>query len=113
MDRLCRSGATLLFGAGLGAAASRLLSVTGRKEEEERASLLNWVPVIPVPTVQASDLTVSVCAAHRITQKSVERGRDVVTSTPVKTWHWVVPQVTRCGAVQQILCLLIGSSSTV
>lgn len=58
-----RTGATLVFGAGLGAAASRLLSAGGRREEEGGAGLMSRVPVIPVPgvpTVQASELQVSV-----------------------------------------------------
>ncbi|XP_045890904.1 endonuclease G, mitochondrial [Micropterus dolomieu] len=60
MRRLCRTGATLLFGAGIGASASRLLSSRGGEEEEEdRPALLSRVPVIPVPRVQASELTVT------------------------------------------------------
>ncbi|CAI5682521.1 unnamed protein product [Oreochromis niloticus] len=56
-----RTGATLVLGAGLGAAASRLLSAGGRREEGG-AGLMSRVPVIPVPevpTVQASELQVS------------------------------------------------------
>lgn len=50
-----------MFGTGLGAAVSRLLSARGGEEEEEDgAGLLSRVPVVPVPTVQASELTVSV-----------------------------------------------------
>ncbi|TNN25365.1 Endonuclease G, mitochondrial [Liparis tanakae] len=63
MKRWLRTGATLLFGAGIGASVSRLLSVRGRAEEEETpgtlSGLLNRVPVVPVPSVQASELTVS------------------------------------------------------
>ncbi|XP_056275134.1 endonuclease G, mitochondrial [Pseudoliparis swirei] len=63
MTRWLRTGATLLFGAGIGASVSRLLSVRGRAEEEETpgtlSGLLNRVPVVPVPRVQASELTVS------------------------------------------------------
>ncbi|XP_070760751.1 endonuclease G, mitochondrial-like isoform X2 [Enoplosus armatus] len=59
MRRLCRTGATLLCGAGIGASVSRLLSVRGGEEEEERPNLLSRIPVIPVPRVQASELTVS------------------------------------------------------
>ncbi|XP_068457809.1 endonuclease G, mitochondrial isoform X1 [Clinocottus analis] len=60
MTRWFRTGATLLFGAGIGASVSRLPSVRGGAEEEERAgTLLSSVPVLPVPTVQASELTVS------------------------------------------------------
>ncbi|KAM4578656.1 endonuclease G, mitochondrial [Fundulus diaphanus] len=62
MELLGRTGATLLFGAGLGAAVSRLLNCRGRTEEEQTAGLLGWVPVLPVPeplTVRASELTVS------------------------------------------------------
>uniref|UniRef100_A0A146P4M6 Endonuclease n=2 Tax=Fundulus heteroclitus TaxID=8078 RepID=A0A146P4M6_FUNHE len=62
MELLGRTGATLLLGAGLGAAVSRLLSCKSRTEEEQTAGLLGWVPVLPVPeplTVRASELTVS------------------------------------------------------
>lgn len=57
MKRFCRTGATLLFGAGLGASVSRLLSFHGDQDEEHQAGLLSRVPVVPV--VQASELTVS------------------------------------------------------
>lgn len=57
MKRLFLSGTTLLVGAGLGAAGSRLLSVKGGLEEDGGAGLLSRVPVVPV--VQASELTVS------------------------------------------------------
>lgn len=61
MKRSLRTGVTLLFGAGLGASVSRLLSVRGGQEDEERADLLSRVPVVPVvPVVQASELTVRV-----------------------------------------------------
>ncbi|GAA6233073.1 endonuclease G, mitochondrial [Lates japonicus] len=59
MRRWYRTGATLVFGAGLGAAVSRLLSARGAEEEEDGAGLFSRVPVVPVPTVQASELTVS------------------------------------------------------
>ncbi|XP_034398321.1 endonuclease G, mitochondrial [Cyclopterus lumpus] len=63
MRRWLRTGATLLFGVGIGASVSRLPSVTGWAEEEERPGtlpgLLSRVPVVPVPRVQASELTVS------------------------------------------------------
>ncbi|XP_047237417.1 endonuclease G, mitochondrial isoform X1 [Girardinichthys multiradiatus] len=62
MKLLRRTGATLLFGAGLGAAVNHLLSFRGRAEEEQKAGLLRLVPVLPVPeplTVRASELTVS------------------------------------------------------
>ena len=66
MKRWLQTGATLLFGAGLGVSVSRLLSVRGRQEEKEGVDLLSRIPVVPVPTVpvptvQASELTVSVC----------------------------------------------------
>lgn len=62
MARWCRTAATLVFGAGLGAAATRLRSDRSRREEEQRGGLLSSVPVVPVPalpTVEASELTVS------------------------------------------------------
>lgn len=62
MKLLVRTGTTLLIGAGLGAAVSRLLSSRSRAEEEQRGGLLGWVPILPVPeplTVRASELTVN------------------------------------------------------
>ncbi|XP_036953748.1 endonuclease G, mitochondrial isoform X2 [Acanthopagrus latus] len=59
MKRWLQTGATLLFGAGLGASVSRLPSIRRRQEEEEGADLLSRIPVLPVPTVQASELTMS------------------------------------------------------
>lgn len=62
MARWSRTAATLVLGAGLGAAATRLGSDRGRREEEQRGGLLSGVPVVPVPelpTVEASELTVS------------------------------------------------------
>ncbi|XP_058492234.1 endonuclease G, mitochondrial isoform X1 [Solea solea] len=59
MRRWCRTGATLAIGAGLGAAVSRLLSPIGGEEEPDRFGLLSRIPVVPVPSVQASELTVS------------------------------------------------------
>ncbi|XP_017292080.2 endonuclease G, mitochondrial [Kryptolebias marmoratus] len=59
---MARTGSTLLLGAGLGALLSRVLSFRSRQEEEERTGLLSRVPVVPVPevpTVHASELTVS------------------------------------------------------
>ncbi|XP_068594892.1 endonuclease G, mitochondrial [Brachionichthys hirsutus] len=59
MKRWWRCGSTLLVGAGLGAVLSRLLSDEGGGEEEELTGLLSRVPVLPVPTVRASEPTVS------------------------------------------------------
>ncbi|XP_035514269.1 endonuclease G, mitochondrial isoform X2 [Morone saxatilis] len=62
MRRWGRTGVTLLFGAGVGAAVSRLQSARDGQEGEERAGLLSIVPVVPVvpvPGVQASELPVS------------------------------------------------------
>ncbi|KAM7017897.1 endonuclease G, mitochondrial [Tautogolabrus adspersus] len=61
MKRWLRAGATLVFGAGLGASVTHLLSVRGGAGEEEPdgAGLLSRIPVLPVPNVQASELTVS------------------------------------------------------
>lgn len=62
MKRAARTGSTLLFGAGFGALLSRLLCRGGRQDEDERPGVLSRVPVIPVPgvpTVHASELTVS------------------------------------------------------
>ncbi|XP_022076918.1 endonuclease G, mitochondrial [Acanthochromis polyacanthus] len=61
MARWSRTAATLVFGAGLGAAATLLRSDRGRREEKQRCGLLSSVPVVPVPalpTVEASELTV-------------------------------------------------------
>lgn len=57
MKRLFQGAATLLLGAGLGAAGSRLLPPGGRQEEDDGTGLLSRVPVVPV--VQASELSVS------------------------------------------------------
>ncbi|XP_020496451.1 endonuclease G, mitochondrial [Labrus bergylta] len=59
MKRWLRAGATLLVGAGLGASVTHLLSVRGGEEEPDGAGLLSIIPVLPVPKVQASELTVS------------------------------------------------------
>ncbi|CAJ1069343.1 endonuclease G%2C mitochondrial [Xyrichtys novacula] len=59
MKRWWRTGATLLVGAGLGASVSGLLGGRGGVEEVEEKSLLSRIPVLPVPSVQASELTVS------------------------------------------------------
>ncbi|XP_026229017.1 endonuclease G, mitochondrial [Anabas testudineus] len=59
MRRWIRTGSTLLLGAGLGASVSRLCSIRGGKEDEEEAGLLSRVPVVPVPIIKASELTVS------------------------------------------------------
>lgn len=62
MRRWWRTGATLLFGAGLGASLTRLQRPEGGEEEEEDGlGLLSRVPVVPVPRVQASELTVRLC----------------------------------------------------
>lgn len=62
MKRLFQGAATLLLGAGLGAAGSRLLPPGGRQEEDDGTGLLSRVPVIPV--VQASELSVSSSWSH-------------------------------------------------
>ncbi|KAM9744625.1 endonuclease G, mitochondrial [Menidia menidia] len=70
MSRILRTGATLALGAGLGASACGLLGARARREgaqggEEGGRGLLEHVPVLPVPmvpglpTIQASELTVS------------------------------------------------------
>lgn len=65
MKRLLQGAATLLLGAGLGAAGSRLLPPGGRQEEDDGTGLLSRVPVVPVvPVVQASELTVSSSRRH-------------------------------------------------
>lgn len=64
MKRFCRTGATLVFGAGLGTAGSHLLRLSGVQDEEHQAGLLSRVPVVPV--VQASELTVSMRARWRL-----------------------------------------------
>lgn len=71
MKRFCRTGATLLFGAGLGASVSQLLSVSGVQDEEHKAGLLSRVPVVPV--VQASELTVSMRARWCLIAERVQQ----------------------------------------
>ncbi|XP_008334598.1 endonuclease G, mitochondrial [Cynoglossus semilaevis] len=59
MSRWCRTGATLVVGVGVGAAVTRLLSPNGGKEEQDGVGLLGRLPVLPVPSVEASELAVS------------------------------------------------------
>uniref|UniRef100_A0A3P8U9J4 Endonuclease n=1 Tax=Amphiprion percula TaxID=161767 RepID=A0A3P8U9J4_AMPPE len=62
MARWSRTAATLVLGAGLGAVATRLRSDRDRRDEEQIGGLLSSVPVVPVlllPAVQATELTVN------------------------------------------------------
>ncbi|XP_074526783.1 endonuclease G, mitochondrial [Halichoeres trimaculatus] len=59
MKRWWRTGATLLIGAGLGASVTCLVRSRDGQEEAENDGLLSRIPVLPVPSVQASELTVS------------------------------------------------------
>ncbi|KAM9858865.1 endonuclease G, mitochondrial [Aulostomus maculatus] len=54
-----RTGTTLLIGAVLGASVSRLLRPGDGDESQVGLGLLSRIPVVPVPSVQASELTVS------------------------------------------------------
>lgn len=62
MTHRVQAGLTLLLGAGLGASLSRLWRDRVTEEGDQEAGLLGRVPVVPVvpvPRVQASELTVS------------------------------------------------------
>uniref|UniRef100_A0A667Z6A3 Endonuclease n=1 Tax=Myripristis murdjan TaxID=586833 RepID=A0A667Z6A3_9TELE len=57
MERVLLTGASLAVGAGLGASLCGFLSSAERRGGAERLGLLARVPVLPVPSVQASELT--------------------------------------------------------
>ncbi|XP_049906639.1 endonuclease G, mitochondrial [Epinephelus moara] len=106
MRRWWRTGTTLLLGAGLGASVTRLLSVRGRQEEEDGAGtlpeLLRRVPVIPVPTVQASELTVSPGGSGAVMKygfpslANIKTRESYVTSydTRTRTASWVIERLS-------------------
>ncbi|XP_039902636.1 endonuclease G, mitochondrial isoform X2 [Simochromis diagramma] len=98
-----RTGATLVFGAGLGAAASRLLSAGGWREEGG-AGLMSRVPVIPVPgvpTVQASELQVSPVSSGAVMKygfpslSNIKTRESYVTSYDprTRTASWVIERL--------------------
>lgn len=60
MSRWWRTGATLVVGVGVGAAVTRLLSPNGGKDEQDGVGLLGRLPVLPVPSVEASELAVCI-----------------------------------------------------
>ncbi|KAL7392582.1 hypothetical protein ABVT39_026627 [Epinephelus coioides] len=106
MRRWWRTGTTLLVGAGLGASVTRLLSVRGRQEEEDGAGtlpeLLRRVPVIPVPTVKASELTVSPGGSGAVMKygfpslANIKTRESYVTSydTRTRTASWVIERLS-------------------
>ncbi|KAM8865667.1 endonuclease G, mitochondrial isoform 1-T1 [Synchiropus picturatus] len=54
-----KTGATLLVGAGIGTIVTRLAAGGGAERSQECEGLLSTLPVLPVPAVHASELTVS------------------------------------------------------
>ncbi|KAK2838244.1 hypothetical protein Q5P01_015456 [Channa striata] len=58
MARWIRTGASFLLGAGFGASVCRVWSFRGGEQDKQATGLLSRVPVVPVPRVQASELTV-------------------------------------------------------
>lgn len=59
MSQWWRTGAALLVGAGLGTSGTRLLLAGSAEGRPECPGLLSTLPVLPVPAVHASELTVS------------------------------------------------------
>ncbi|KAM7415429.1 hypothetical protein PAMA_017781 [Pampus argenteus] len=115
MRRFWRTGATLLFGAGFGAAANHLLSARGREEEEERPGLLSRVPVVPVPRVQASELTVSPGTSGAVMKygfpslANIKTRESYVTSYDprTRTASWVIERLNSaalCGPSDRKYC---------
>ncbi|XP_060927732.1 endonuclease G, mitochondrial isoform X1 [Limanda limanda] len=97
----CRTGATLVLGAGVGAAVCRLLSPRGREEEAEGAGVLHRVPVLPVPSVLASELTVSPGASVAVMKygfpslANIKTRESYVTSYDprTRTASWVIERL--------------------
>ncbi|XP_019965053.1 endonuclease G, mitochondrial isoform X2 [Paralichthys olivaceus] len=111
----CRTGATLVFGAGVGAAVSRLLSFRGGEEEEDRAGVLHRVPVLPVPRVLASELTVSPGASGAVMKygfpslANIKTRESYVTSYDprTRTASWVIERLnpaSLCGSSNRKYC---------
>lgn len=105
-----RAAATLALGAGLGAAATRLQSDRGRHAEEQGAGLLGRVPVIPVPavpTVQASELTVSPGSSGTVMKygfpslANIKSRESYVTSYDprTRTASWVIERLSPASLI--------------
>uniref|UniRef100_A0A8C8DIG7 Endonuclease n=1 Tax=Oryzias sinensis TaxID=183150 RepID=A0A8C8DIG7_9TELE len=101
MRRWCRSGLTLLFGAGLGAAATRLWS-DGSGQDGQDSGLLSRLPVIPVSAVQASTLPADSSGGSGAVMKygfpslvNVKTRESYVTSYDprTRTANWVIERL--------------------
>ncbi|XP_075879240.1 endonuclease G, mitochondrial [Nelusetta ayraudi] len=113
MKRLFQGAATLLLGAGLGAAGSRLLPPGGRQEEDDGTGLLSRVPVVPV--VQASELSVSPGTSTAVMKygfpslANIKTRESYVTSYDprTRTASWVIERLsaaTLSGSSDRKLC---------
>ncbi|KAM8886093.1 endonuclease G, mitochondrial isoform 2-T2 [Spinachia spinachia] len=101
--RLLRTGATLLVGAGFGASVSRLLDARGREEDSDPTlGLLSRVPVLPVQTVQASELAVSPSGSGAVMKygfpslANIKTRESYVSSYDprTRTASWVIERLT-------------------
>ncbi|XP_061749959.1 endonuclease G, mitochondrial [Nerophis ophidion] len=102
MRRWWRTAATLSLGAGLGASAGRLWTHTPGVEHHRDGGLLEQVPVVPVPSVHAAELTVSPGSSgalmkygfpslsHVRTRESYVSSYDPRTRTP----SWVIERLS-------------------
>ncbi|XP_029942912.1 endonuclease G, mitochondrial [Salarias fasciatus] len=107
MGSWTRAAATLVLGAGLGAAATRWQSDRGRREEERGAGLLSRVPVVPVPAVHASELTVSPGSSGAVMKygfpslANIKSRESYVTSYDprTRTASWVIERLSPASLV--------------
>ncbi|CAN9512829.1 unnamed protein product [Ophioblennius macclurei] len=107
MKRWTRTAATLVLGAGLGAAATRLQGDRGRHEEEQRAGLLSRVPVLPLPEVQASELMVSPGSSGAVmkygfpSMANIKSRESYVTSYDprTRTASWVIERLSPASLI--------------
>ncbi|KAM9810467.1 endonuclease G, mitochondrial [Neosynchiropus ocellatus] len=108
MNHWWRTGATLLVGAGIGTFVTRLVPGAGAERCQECQGLLSTLPVLPVPAVHASELTVSSGTAvmkYGFPSLSNIKSRDsyVTSYDPrTRTASWVVEKLSSAS--------LLGSS---
>ncbi|XP_029915268.1 endonuclease G, mitochondrial [Myripristis murdjan] len=101
MERVLLTGASLAVGAGLGASLCGFLSSAERRGGAERLGLLARVPVLPVPSVQASELTVSPGRSTAVMKygfpslANIKTRESYVTSYDprTRTASWVIEQL--------------------